>query len=156
MHAPSDTVPPADPPRALGDGVGFVLAELGKVALARGDQVLAPLGLTAKHLRVLELAAAEPLSQQQLSLRCGVDRTTMVALVDDFERLGLAERRRDPADRRRYVVALTDAGRQALDAGRDAIARAEDELLAALDDAERAQLRELAHRVLGGTGTIVC
>ncbi|MFI5958624.1 MarR family winged helix-turn-helix transcriptional regulator [Cryptosporangium sp. NPDC051539] len=141
---------------SLDDSVGFVLAELGKVALARGDQVLASLGFTARHLRILEMASAEQQSQQQLSARAGVDRTTMVALVDDFERLGLAERRKDAADRRRYVVGLTAKGREALDAGRAAIAAAEDEMFGPLTLEEREQLRDLAHRVLRQSGTIVC
>jgi DNA-binding MarR family transcriptional regulator len=136
--------------------LGYLLAELGKVVLAKGDEIVAPLGLTAKHLRVLEMAAREPLSQQQLASRCGVDRTTMVAIVDDFERLGLAERQRDPADRRRYVVAPSDAGRAAVRDGRNAIAAAEEEFLTDLEPAERVLLTEVAAKVLRRLGPPSC
>jgi DNA-binding MarR family transcriptional regulator len=147
-----ESVPPDSRVSPLDERVGFVIAELGKVANQRGEEILAPLGVTAKHLRVLEFAIAEPLSQQQLAARCGIDRTTMVAIVDDFERLGYAVRERHPADRRRYVVVPTDAGRTALRNGREAIVAGEAELLAELAPAEREQLRELAARVLRRTG----
>jgi DNA-binding MarR family transcriptional regulator len=56
--------------------------------------------------------------------RMGIDRTTMVALIDDLQERGLVQRRQDPDDRRRNVVELTDAGqditRQAARAGEQA------------------------------------
>jgi DNA-binding MarR family transcriptional regulator len=136
--------------------LGYLLAELGKVVLAKGDEILAPLGLTGKSLRVLEMATREPLSQQQLAAGCGVDRTTMVAIVDDFERLGLAVRQRDQADRRRYVVAPTDAGLAAVRAGRAAVAAAENEFLADLGPDERVLLRQVAANVLRRLGPPSC
>jgi len=47
---------------------------------------------------VLTLIESEgPASQQRLADRVGVDRTTMVALVDALEEKGLVNRLRDPA-----------------------------------------------------------
>lgn len=46
----------------------------------------------------------------ELAGRLGVDRTTMVALIDGLERKGLVERRRSARDRRRNVVLLTAEG----------------------------------------------
>lgn len=53
-----------------------------------------------------------PLSQQALGQRMGVDRSTIVTLVDDLEAAGLVERRRNPADRRAYALQATAAGRR--------------------------------------------
>jgi DNA-binding MarR family transcriptional regulator len=77
----------------------------------------------------------------------GVDRTTMVALLDALERKGLVARRPDPADRRRNVVELTSGGRKTLRRATRASDQAEARLLAGLDDAEATQLRALLGRI---------
>ncbi|MGA8112136.1 MAG: MarR family winged helix-turn-helix transcriptional regulator [Actinocatenispora sp.] len=127
---------------------GYVLLELGKAALARADGALAALGITARHLRILTLVASGVPSQQGMVAWTGIDRTTMVTLVDDLERLGCVQRRRDPADRRRHLVVVTDAGRRALSRATEALDRAEAEMLAGLNRGERRQLHDLATRVL--------
>jgi DNA-binding MarR family transcriptional regulator len=73
----------------------------------------------------------------------------MVALLDGLESKGLVARQPDPADRRRNVVVLTDAGRRALKDAKAASNRAERQLLAALSPSEAAQLRDLLSRVVG-------
>src|SRR4051794_17115546 len=79
------------------------------------EELLAPLGISDHELSVLLfLDAREPESQQQAAARLGVDRTTMVALIDALESKALVARHADPADRRRNVVELTSAGRQTL------------------------------------------
>jgi len=76
----------------------------------------------------------------------------MVALVDDLERRGLAERRRNAHDRRAYTLYLTPAGRELLGAlERSAHAR-EAELLTALNASERSQLISLLQRVAESQG----
>ena len=40
-----------------------------------------------------------------------VDRTTMVAIVDELEAAGFVDRQRNPEDRRAYALEATDAGR---------------------------------------------
>jgi DNA-binding MarR family transcriptional regulator len=112
------------------------------------EELLAPLGISDHELSLLLfLDAREPESQQQAARRLGVDRTTMVGLVDALEGKGLAARRPDPADRRRNVVELTSAGRKTLRAATRASDQAERRLLGALDDAEAAQLRSFLGRI---------
>ncbi len=109
---------------------------------------LDPLGINGRELSVLLLLQArEPESQQQTAERLQVDRTTMVALLDGLEAKGLVAREADPADRRRNVVALTDAGRRTLEKALRASDKAERRLLGALDESERTQLRALLARV---------
>ena len=107
--------------------------------------------LRGKELGALKILAAEgPLSQQRLGERMGVDRTTMVAVVDALEREGYAERRRDDEDRRAYAVRPTAAGRRVLRRAAGAIERAEDRFLAGISGDDRlrlkALLRELGRR----------
>jgi DNA-binding MarR family transcriptional regulator len=121
-------------------------AQLGLEVLH--DDLLEPYGIGHRELAVLLfLAAREPESQQQAARRLGVDRTSMVALIDALEGKGLVARRPDPADRRRNVVAITDAGRRTLKQATRASDRAEQRLLAGLDAADAAQLRDLLRRL---------
>ncbi|MFY1632833.1 MarR family winged helix-turn-helix transcriptional regulator [Solwaraspora sp. WMMB335] len=101
-----------------------------------------PYGIEGRELGVLlVLAGREPASQQQAAQRLGIDRTTMVALLDALETKGLVSRHPHAEDRRRNVVSLTAAGdatlRQAIEANDDA----EREFLARLSPAAAEQLR---------------
>ena len=98
------------------------------------------------------LAAAEGQSQQALSNALGIHRSAVVALVDDLEHRGLAQRGRDPDDRRAYTLHLTPQGREVL-AELERVADDHDsELLTALDTAERSQLISLLQRVAESQG----
>jgi DNA-binding MarR family transcriptional regulator len=72
----------------------------------------------------------------------GVDRTTMVTLIDDLETKGLVERRPDSKDRRKNVVVLTDAGRTTLGGGHAGRGRGRAALPRPLSDDEAARFRE--------------
>ena len=90
------------------------------------------------------LAAEVPLSQQEAAEQLGVDRTTMVALVDTLEGKGLVERHRSPQDRRKNIVQLTPAGQDCLSGAGQARAQVEREFLAPLGGTlERQFLRAL-------------
>jgi DNA-binding MarR family transcriptional regulator len=120
--------------------------------LALGDltgRALAPLQITGRELAVLVvLGTHEPLSQQQAAGQLGVDRTTMVDLVDGLEQNNLVERRPDPSDRRRNIVQLTADGQHALREGGRAALEAEREFLAPLNPAEATQLTTTLQRLL--------
>lgn len=112
-------------------------------------EALAPFGIHARDLGVLlAIDRCEPASQQQVAESLGVDRTTMVAIIDALEAKGVIVRIPDPEDRRRNVVELTPAGQTLL---RQAVAAsdvAEAELLAPLNRQEGEQLRNLLARIL--------
>jgi DNA-binding MarR family transcriptional regulator len=112
-------------------------------------RALAPLQINGRELAVLVvLDADEPLSQQQAAGRLGVDRTTMVDLVDGLERKNLVERRPDPADRRRNIVQLTADGQRALREGGRAALAAESQFLTPLNAPEATQLTAVLQRLL--------
>ena len=151
---------PGDPPGArasrarwLSRRAGFLLVQLGTNEHRRFAERLAPLDLHPRHFGMLShLAAAEGQSQQALSNALGIHRSAVVALVDELEHRGLAERRRDPNDRRAYTLYLTRSGRELLaDLEREADER-EAELLAALNAAERSKLISLLQRVAESQG----
>ena len=149
-----DVSPPDDPsgedlPAALLRSPGFVLNKVAQRFAEEADASLEPFGIKSKHHGVMALLhMAGPLTQVEIGARLRVDRTTMVALIDDLERLGYARRNRHPQDRRAYAVDLTDAGRDALAQARAALHGVDDRLQAPLDAADRRRLLDLLTRLM--------
>ncbi|MFF5075552.1 MarR family winged helix-turn-helix transcriptional regulator [Actinoplanes sp. NPDC000266] len=88
------------------------------------------------------------LSQADLGRHLGLDRNNVNGIVTRLENNGHIERRTDPADRRRNIVAATEIGLTYLNDLNALALEVQDELLAALDPAERRQLRALLEKVL--------
>ena len=107
------------------------------------------LGIKLRQLMLLSyLRHGAPALQQQLCESLWLDPNNCVLLLNEMEEMGYVERRRDPADRRRHVVDITDVGRIALERAERAQESIGDELLSALNDDERATLRSLLSRVV--------
>jgi DNA-binding MarR family transcriptional regulator len=129
---------------ATRERLGLLLVRHGQFVNIQIRKAMASTGLTPRHRQVLlELAKRGPTSQQSLIESLGVDASALVSILHDLERLGLAQRRRDPADRRRHIVEMSGGGREALRNVEQAVSQAEAELFADLDQAEREQLHEL-------------
>ncbi len=141
---PTATAPDAsDRPAELTGRIGYLLkhAQLRFHEIQR--QALTPLGLDGRLLAVL--IAAEhggPCHQLRLAEILGIDRTTMVDLVDQLESSGFVRRRPDPDDRRARLVELTSRGRNTLAAGLAASDEVEQQFLGALADDERQAFRQ--------------
>lgn len=106
-------------------------------------KALTPHGIDGRELGVLlVLAGREPASQQEAAQRLGIDRTTMVALLDTLEGKGLVSRHPHADDRRRNVVELTDAGQDTLRRATRASDDAEREFFAPLSPRAARQLRD--------------
>ena len=70
-----------------------------------------PFGLRGGSFTTLALIAANPgCSQIELSRVGGLDRSLLVAIVDELEQRGLAVRKRSAIDRRRSSLYITDEG----------------------------------------------
>ena len=129
-------------PDALAERLGPLLGRAHEAHRRLSLQALAPLGLSVKAVGAMTVLEAEgPLSQRRLAERQGIDRTTMVAVVDELERFGAVERRRDPGDRRANALRLTASGRRLLARARRAVAGAEEAFLAPLPEPEQRRLR---------------
>jgi DNA-binding MarR family transcriptional regulator len=139
--------PPGPQPE---DSVAFLLVQLGFRVARRFGERLAPLGLEQRQAGMLvRLAENDGRSQQAIAELIGVNATRMVFLTDELERLGLVERRRNPADRRSHALHLTEAGTAMLARVREVTAAHEAEISASLTGTDRQQLlgllRRLAH-----------
>jgi DNA-binding MarR family transcriptional regulator len=112
---------------------------------------LQPLGLTVPHyLLLMTLVRTGPVSQIELGDQACINRSRMVGLLDDLERQGLAERRRDSADRRIYIIHLTEPGQTLLTQARAAHMATETRWLETLSATEQVQFRDLLARFVAG------
>jgi DNA-binding MarR family transcriptional regulator len=107
------------------------------------------LGMGLKHFMVLGfLAERDGIPQQELGDICGVDANNLVLLLNELEDAGFIERRRDPQDRRRHIVEITELGLAAFRRGERIREGVEDVVLARLDASERETLRGLLAKAL--------
>jgi DNA-binding MarR family transcriptional regulator len=122
-------------------------------AYARSHRLLgegfATAGVRGYHYRLL--AALEefgPASQAALGRRTSIDRSDVVAALNDLAGRGLIERSPDPDDRRRNVITITPAGTEQLRELDAILAGVQEELLAPLSAAERTRFIRLLTRLL--------
>jgi len=126
----------------------MLLSRLSKSALRRTPESL--LGMPMRQYVALSYVG-EPggLSQQQLTEILMMDANNVVLLLNELERDGLVHRERDPADRRRHLVQITDAGIAVLDRAQAARGTVDEEVLGALTSVEREELHRLLGKALG-------
>ena len=136
-------------PPSLSVWTGYLLGRAAQQCRSYFDALAEPLGIHGRHFSVLAvLGEGRPMAQVEMSERLGIDRNTMVLLLDDLEARRLVTRRRDPRDRRAHLVSLTDAGRDVLAESTGLARRTNDEVFAPLSAEERAQLHSLLSRLL--------
>ena len=101
------------------------------------------------HFSVLTALEEDgPASQAALGRRLSIDRSDMVAVINDLERDGLVARVRDEQDRRRNLVRLTPAGGRALKRLDARVEEAQAALLSPLSAAERRELLAMLTRIV--------
>jgi MarR family transcriptional regulator for hemolysin len=141
------TQPSGDAP--VTEFAGQLFFRIWRATHTRTAEALDSIGLTPALFAVLNVVGArEGAIQQELGAALGIDRSTMVSLIDQLEAAGLAERRPSAADRRAREVAITPRGRRSLQRARKVIVRVEDEVLAGLTAGERHELLALLRRAL--------
>jgi DNA-binding MarR family transcriptional regulator len=106
------------------------------------------LGMKMKSYATLSTLRNGPIAQQQLCISMHLDPNNCVLLLNEMEAAGHVRRTRDPADRRRHIVEITDEGRVALARTDEALNTVEDQVLGPLSTEERETLRELLGRAL--------
>ncbi|MEU8525516.1 MULTISPECIES: MarR family winged helix-turn-helix transcriptional regulator [Streptomyces] len=138
------------------DRLGFLLSFRGELTGARIRTALGVAGLHPRNAMTLMQLAPGAMSQRDLAAVLEVDPSQLVAILNELEGSGLAERRRDPADRRRHIVEITEAGEAALERVDSAVSEAERELFANLTSEEQDVLRRLLDRVVVERGDHDC
>ena len=128
---------------------GQLFFRLWRASHVRAAAVLESVGLTPALFALLNvIGAREGAIQQELGSALGIDRSTMVSLIDQLESAGLAKRRPSATDRRAREVVITAKGRRLLQRARELISETEDEVLAGLTATQRSELVTLLRRAL--------
>ncbi|MFI9275994.1 MarR family winged helix-turn-helix transcriptional regulator [Kitasatospora sp. NPDC052896] len=123
---------------------GLMLALLGHEAMRRLRDAHTGHGLTPRQFHILGLLHDRgPLAQTDLAVETDTAASVLVTQLNPLEAEGLVTRTRDPRDRRRHLVVLTEAGQQRLRAAADAQQEVEDDLFRSLTGAQRSQLTQL-------------
>lgn len=124
--------------------IGLLLYRAHQLARAKANQAARPTGIELQHAGVLATVQNGRIrSQRELGAALGIDKSTLVRIVDDLENRGLVRRRRMPHDRRAYEVMITEAGEQRLREAGNHFREAIRGLLEVLDDRQQHQLHAL-------------
>src|SRR3954447_4401617 len=133
---------------------GLLLALLGHEAMRRLRAAHTAHDLKPRQFQILGLLHDHGgLAQRALMREMGVDPSILVTLLNPLEADGLVTRERDPGDRRRHLVTLTQAGERQLASAARAQQQTENALFTSLDHDQREQLRALLLVLRDGLAT---
>jgi DNA-binding MarR family transcriptional regulator len=126
----------------LSNSVGYLLSQSARIYRNRLSKALIPLGLSLYEYACLRLISFNvPISQGNLGEKYGIDRTTMVGIIDQLEKRELVLRERSAADRRSYRLLLTPKGRKMATRAKRIVTNEQKYFLNALSEKEWTQMR---------------
>lgn len=118
----------------MSDSLGFLISDVSRLMRRRFDERARMIGVTRAQWRTLTtLARHEGANQGTLADLLEVEPITLCRMIDRLEEARLVERRRDPGDRRAWLIFLTDKARPIIEELR---ALADDLFVDALDGVE--------------------
>jgi DNA-binding MarR family transcriptional regulator len=145
----SDERADGEPNRGRLEGLlGYFLRRADVFTFQSFNAHLAEDRLSPGQLGVLLMCEANPgINQTRLGKALGIDRSTLVAMIDLLESRGLVARTPSAIDRRSHALKLTRQGEAFLKALQPRLQRHEAEIARSLSAAERRQLMELLARI---------
>jgi DNA-binding MarR family transcriptional regulator len=136
-------------PARLAGKPSWLLTQLAVHAHRLASEAFGEVGARGYHYRVLaaldEFGVA---SQTELGRRCNMDRSDVVAAINELAGQGFVERTQDPDDRRRNLVTLTEPGEGQLRRLDRALDQVQDDLLGPLPADDRQTLARLLSQLL--------
>ncbi len=117
------------------------------------EDQLAGIGITPQQFGLLVIVDRNPGARQTLIAKArGLDKSTLVPMIDRLERDNLLERRPLATDRRIRAIWITERGREVLRQAEPIVQKGDDLIRAQLSDAELAELVRLMGKVRKGLG----
>lgn len=136
-------------PEAVMSYAGFMLSKTAQHVTVDIDAVLKPFNIHARHYGVmLLLKDGNALAQVEIGKKLRIDRTTIVKLVDDLEKLSYARRDSHPRDRRAYLIALTEDGEGVMQQAKPLLIDVEQQFFNVLNEDEKKTLFELLAKLV--------
>ncbi len=128
--------------------VAYLSSDIGRMYRKRFAVAAKRFGVTGPQWRALATINRTPgTTQQAVAAWLEVEAITVARMIDRLARLGLVERRDDPADRRRWRLFLTPKADELMTGMSSCAAALIEESVAGLSDAEQVQLLALLERV---------
>ena len=128
----------------MSDSLGFLISDVSRLMRRRFDERARLIGVTRAQWRTLTtLARHEGLNQGSLADLLEVEPITLCRMIDRLEEAGLVERRRDPADRRAWLIFLTAKAHPLIGQLRGLAEGMIEDALFGLDEAKRAALMDM-------------
>ncbi|HEX9790974.1 MAG TPA: MarR family transcriptional regulator [Kiloniellales bacterium] len=132
----------------LGDLIGYHLRRAQAVVFDDFMRAMADSRITPGQFGVLTMIQANPgISQSALARALGIERSTMVAVIDELEARALAERGTARHDRRTHALALTAKGAALVKALEPKVRRHEQRIAGDLSKTEIRRLIALLRRL---------
>jgi MarR family transcriptional regulator, lower aerobic nicotinate degradation pathway regulator len=141
------------------EGVDAIFIDMPGHLLRRCQQIAVAVfleecrGFDLTPLQYATLSALDrfgPMDQVTLGGVTALDRTTIIVVLKKLEERELITRATSDKDRRANIVAVTDAGRQALRAVSPSVLRAQKSMLSPLNAREQGQLLALLKKMANG------
>lgn len=136
--------------KCFAGNLGWLLYRAHWALAAEMTAALEPLGMSSRAYHVLFGALSGEHTQTELAEMIGLDKTTMVVTVDELERLGLAERRPSPTDRRARIIHVTPAGRRKVAEANRVKERVQAEVMGELSQREAQALLQGLEKLVQG------
>ena len=134
----------------LKSNVGYLLNRSAQVLRDKLSEALKEVPFSFHEyvvLRLIELELAE--TQQDVGRLSGIDRSSMVTLLDGLEDRDLILRTRDPQDRRKHQLTMTPKGRKTLSHAKRIASRVHKEFLSPLTEEQWIVLQEALSKLIG-------
>jgi DNA-binding MarR family transcriptional regulator len=129
-----ELIPTEECPECLTGNLNWLLTQAHYALASELAAAFVPLGISPRGHAVLGAATTGSRTQKQLAEMVGLDKTTMVATLDELEKAGLARRVPSMTDRRAHTVEVTADGRRKITAANRIVARVQADVLASLGE----------------------
>ena len=136
---------------AAGQQILPLIDHLARISRRAADAAMSEGSLRPRHVIALTLLSERgPMTQHAVGAALCLDPSNVVGLLNELEDRGLITRRRDPADRRRHIVEVSETGADELAQTYAQLGQVEDGLFRVLSADQRATLHELLATAVSG------
>lgn len=130
------------------ESIGYPTVLTGRKIVHLLHLFLRPYGITPEQWTILRfLAEQDGITQKQLSHISGKDQPTVTRILDIMDREAWIERRANSADRRSFLIFLTEKGKRLFTQLRPIVAEAFLMILDGIREEELTALKRILHRM---------